>query len=464
MVVFSNLGRMVSLFALCFLLIGYVHASGLMYMVAIFCFAAIIGGAIFAWFSLRKLKCRRHLTINTVFSGDPLEGKIFLTEGSNRWRMLEIYDQHTNQITGHTTRRRMALMTEQGTSKGALVAGVRQPVKVEGPHARVTEVRDVMRFARRGFYHLGPLTIYGHDPFGMCFVARTFPAEHDIIVYPRPLPIPDLVLKGMRGRQNTEIRPVGRAGESADFHGIRPYVQGDDLRRVHWKATAHTGKLAIKEFEYRFTGAVQVILDLQQGIHFGQREFSTLEAAITLAASVMNHVIGMGNQAGIFATGTQLVSLPQESGQRQLHRALEMLALAKDDGTIPLAKALTSDEAYASQRSTAIVITPTVDKTVISSLLALHGRSAQVLLVLLDPSSFVDAEQEQRKPRNPLLALASASLDFKSIVGMTQRTVTPAHQEHVDLLHAAAAAGLEVFPLGANVPLHQALQAIRMRM
>lgn len=464
MVVFSNLGRMVSIFGLCFLLIGYVHGLSLMYMVALFCFVALFGGGIFAWLSLRKLECRRELSITTVFSGDPMEGKIHLIEHSRRWRMLEIFDQHTNKITGHTTRRRMAMMTELGTNANALVAGARQPAKLEGKHTRVTEVNDIVRFARRGYYHLGPLTVYGHDPFGLCYMARTFTAEHDIIVYPRPLPFPELMIKGMQGRQNTEVRPMGQAGESSDFHGIRPYVQGDDLRRVHWKATAHTGKLAVKEFEYRYSGAVQVVLDLQQGIHTGQRDYSTLEAAVTLASSVLNHVIGTGNQAGLFATGEKLVSLPQESGQRQLHRALETLALAKDNGTITLAKALSSDEAHLSRRSTAIVITPTVNMSVIGALLSLRGRSTQVLLVLLDPYSFHAAEQEQNKPQNPLLKLATNSLDLKGFVGLTPRQNIPTHAEHVTLLQGAVAAGIEVLPISANIPLHQALQGIRTRM
>ena len=464
MIVFSSLGRLVSLFGICFFAIGWVHGSGLMYMVSLFCFAALFGGAFIAWYSLRKLSCRRHITTSTVFSGDPLEGALHFTEQQSRWRMLEVYDQHTNRISGETTRRRMALMTERKGVTTALVAGARQPARFDLTGRRVTEVRDVIRFARRGFYHLGPLTVYGNDPFGLCYLARTFKAEHDVIVYPRPLPIPDLVLKGMRGRQNTEIRPVGRAGESADFHGIRPYVQGDDLRRVHWKATAHTGKLAIKEFEYRFTGAVQVVLDLQHGVHAGAREFSTLESAITLAASVLDHVIGMGNQAGLFATGKQLVSLAQESGQRQLHRALETLALAKDDGTISLAKALASDEAYATRRSTAIVITPTVDKAVVSSLLSLHARSLHVLLVLLDPYSFSEADREMHRPRNPLLALTKNHLNLKGLTGKSASLPPSTHAAHLELLHSAAAAGIEVFPINANVPLHQALQGIRMRM
>ena len=464
MVVTSNLGRMVGLFGVCFFLIGYVHGSVLMYMVSLFCFAIILGGAFFAWISLRNLKCTRSTTGLTVFSGDPLEGKVQLVETASRSRLLEIYDQHTNLITGLTTRRRVSLMIERGTRAGAIVAGTRQTMRQEGK-TRVLEVRDVLRFARRGHYHLGPLIVRAHDPFGLCFLSRLFPQEFSVIVYPRPLPIPEMVVGGAAGRQTTEVRPMGRAGESADFHGIRPYVQGDDLRRVHWKATAHTSKLAIKEFEYRYSGAVQVILDLQHGVHCGAKEYATLESAITLAASVLNHVLGNGNQAGLLATGAQIVSLPQESGQRQLHRALEALALARDDGSVHIAQALAGGVGQLSRRCTTIVITPTVDPTVIGSMLAVRGRSAQVLLVLIDRSSFADAEQEQLKARKPLLALARTPLEMTGLANLmhTRRDI-PSHDEHVNLVRAAAAAGIEVYPIGANTPLHQALQGIRMHM
>ena len=127
-------------------------------------------------------------------------------------------------------------------------------------------------------------------------------------------------------------------------------------------------------------------------------------------------------------------------------------------------RCLVADEANSTRRSTAIVITPSVDKTLVGALLTLRGRSAHVLLVLLDPQSFHEADQEQRKPRNPLLALASSSLDMKGLAALNHKRHVPSHEAHLELLHAAAAAGIEVFPISANVPLHQALQGIRMRM
>jgi len=456
---------MVGLFGVCFFLIGFVHGSILMYTVSFFCFAIILAGAFFAWVSLRNMKCTRSTTGLTVFSGDPLEGKVCVTESISRSRLLEVYDQHTNLISGLTTRRRVSVLIERGARGSvAVVAGTRQAMPKEGT-TRVLEVRDVLRFSRRGHYRLGPLVIRAHDPFGLCFLSRLFPQEFNVIVYPRPLPIPEIVIGGGIGRQNTEVRPMGRAGESSDFHSLRPYVQGDDLRRVHWKSTAHTGKLAIKEFEYRYSGAVQVILDLQHGVHSGEREYATLEAAITLTASVLNHVLSNGNQAGLLATGAQLVSLPQESGQRQLHRALEALALARDDGTINIAQALAGGVGQLSRRCTSIVITPTVDPAIIGPMLAVRGRSAQLLLVLIDRASFIEAEQEQEKARKPLLSLARTPFELTGLGNLlNHHKGAPTSEDHQNLVRAATAAGIVVYPITANTPLHLALQGIRKHM
>lgn len=458
--VVTNLGRWVFLLGLCFFLIGFVHSNGAMYVVAIFSFLVLFGGGGLAWYSLRGLAIAREMPSSTVHAGDPLEGRIRLCETLSRWRMLEIYDTHTNRITDAVTRRHMTVMIEGWQTPSAVIAGARQTLQPAGG-ARCVEVHDVMRFARRGHYTLGPLTVHAYDPFGLVYLTRTIPGEHAVIVYPRPLPLAEMILGGFGGRQQTEVRPVGRAGESADFHGIRPYVQGDDLRRVHWKSTAHTGKLAIKEYEYRHSGAVQVILDLQQGVHLGEREYSTLEAAVTLSASLLNHVLAAGNQAGFLATSATITALPQESGQRQLHRALEALALARDDGTVTLAQALNSDVAQVTRRCTTVVITASVDLGIIGPLLALRGRAGSVLLVALDPHSFYKAEEEQTAHRNRLVALATTPIDLRAMT--TPRKQPPSAEAHQRLVQGAAAAGLEVYPIGANLPLHQALQGIRMR-
>lgn len=466
MIVFTDLGRMVSVFFLCFFLVGYVNASSLMFMFAFFCLTLLLVSSLLAWLGGRHVQCRRELPGSTLYSGDPLHARVQLIESAARWRMLELLDEHTNTITGVTTHRRMTVMTEGGRSGSASVAGSRQAVTKHEGKSRQLAVSDVMRFAQRGHYRLGPLTIHSYDPFGLTYVRRTFPSKEELLVFPHPLPIPNLVLGGRSGRQEAEVRLAGNVGENGDFHGIRPYVQGDDLRRVHWKSTAHSGKLAVKEFEYHTSGAVQVILDLQQGMHVGQGDFSTLEASVTIAASVLNYVESAGNEIGLLTTGEQVCTLPPESGQRQLHRALEALAFAKDDGQTPLAKALASGEGARSRRCVTVVVTPTIDRSIIGPLLHLRGRSSQVLLVLLDPRSFHDAAQEEVKANQNLWSIATKPIDLKrGLKSLTApRQSVPAAEEHRAVLRAASAAGIEVYPIGAKVPLHQALQGLRQRL
>jgi len=463
MFMLTQLGRFLGLFGLCFFLIGFVHSSSLMYMVGLFSVGVLLTAAVLAFRSVRDIECERDIPSATVYSGDPVDGRIRIIERRSRWRMLELFDQHTNLVSGHTTRRRMTLMTE-GRNAPAVVGGVRQVTRHSG-RGQIIEVRDPVRFSRRGLYKLGPLTIHGYDPFGLLYQSRTISLESELIVYPRPLPMTESVMGGLGARRQTEVRPVGRAGESADFHGIRPYVQGDDLRHVHWKATAHSGNLTIKQYEYRASGAVQVVLDLQRGQHLGEREYSSLEASITLAASVLSHVLGMGNNAGLIATSAELQTLAPESGERQLHRALEMLALAKDDGAIPLSNVLAGSESQYSRRCTTVVISATTEMNLIGALLALQGRSTQVLLVLLDARSYADAEMQDR-PKHSLLTLASSPLDLKKSleVLVPSRRRLPDEHAHATLAQAAAAAGIEVYSIGASLPLHQALQGIRMRM
>ncbi|HEY3376918.1 MAG TPA: DUF58 domain-containing protein [Armatimonadota bacterium] len=461
MVRFTELGRMVLVFFLCFFLIGYVHGSASMFMIASFCLLILFVALFLAWYGLRGIRCHRTLPGSTIFSHDPLDTTIVLTEPTARWRMLEVYDTTTNLLTGQTTHRHMAVMPEGAHSLFVSAAGVRQQARRHGDTERIAEIADVMHFPLRGHYRLGPFRINSYDPFGLLYLQRAFRTTEEVIVYPHPLPMPEIALSGGLGpRQLSEVRPVGHVGESADFHGIRPYVQGDDLRRVHWKSTAHTGKLAVKEFEYHASGAVQVILDLDGRVQSGHDERSTLEAAITLGASVLHHALSTGNQAGLLTTGKTVVTLPQESGQRQLHRALEALALAKADGTVTLAQALASGEAAPSSgRCTTVVITSSVDTAIIGPLMRLRGRSAQVLLVLLNAQSFADAQVNPSVWQNSLPARTLQRLFLR------HRTAKPARDEsaHQALLHAAAAGGIDVYPVTATLPLHQVLQRIRTR-
>ena len=72
-----------------------------------------------------------------------------------------------------------------------------------------------------------------------------------------------------------------------DLVTLRPYVVGDDLRRVHWPSTAHADELQVRRDEERWQGHLTVLLDAQRRCARAPRRF---ERAVSAAAGIIHAV------------------------------------------------------------------------------------------------------------------------------------------------------------------------------
>jgi uncharacterized protein (DUF58 family) len=154
-------------------------------------------------------------------------------------------------------------------------------------------LRTPLRGGQRGRFTVGPLRVRLRDPFRL--VARTLrlPGTCEVVVYPQlwALP-PGLPLGGasVAGGDGTS-RPLA-SGE--DRSTVREYVQGDDLRRVHWASTAHRGKLMVRQAEAPQDPRAVVLLDVGADRHHGHGPSASIETAVTAAASAAFHLADRG--------------------------------------------------------------------------------------------------------------------------------------------------------------------------
>lgn len=136
---------------------------------------------------------------------------------------------------------------------------------------------------RRGVLTVGPLDVVVTDPFGLAALATGAAAATELTVYPKVddvVPIP--FTSGHDPHAGAEHpNALGRSGE--DFYALRPYVVGDDLRRVHWPSTARRGDLMVRQDELPWQGRATVLLDVRRTTHTAE----SLELAVSAAASVV---------------------------------------------------------------------------------------------------------------------------------------------------------------------------------
>ena len=135
----------------------------------------------------------------------------------------------------------------------------------------------------RGVYELGPLTVHLEDPFGLAARGVAETPVVALVVYPR-IEVLDPLSPGPGSRRNQARLVTNAAAVDGDLYALREYHMGDDLRRVHWRATAKRDEVMIRHDDIPVRNAATVVLDLRDDVHTP----ATVEAAISAAASMVS--------------------------------------------------------------------------------------------------------------------------------------------------------------------------------
>ncbi|MCK7622127.1 DUF58 domain-containing protein [Streptomyces sp. RS10V-4] len=175
------------------------------------------------------------------------------------------------------------------------------------------EVSYRVRSDLRGRYPLGPLQLRLTDPFGMCELTRAFSASDALTVVPRAEPLPAVRLSGeAAGYGDGRHSSLALAGE--DDVIPRGYRHGDDLRRVHWRATARHGELMVRREEQPRKARCTVLLDTRAVAHDGSGPDSAFEWAVAGAASVALHLLERGFAVRLLTDTGSAVPGPETGG------------------------------------------------------------------------------------------------------------------------------------------------------
>ncbi len=174
----------------------------------------------------------------------------------------------------------------------------------------------------RGLVTVGPMTVEVTDPFGLASARSKAARPVEITVLPRIDEIPPLPRTvGPDPDSGAETGSLGRVGE--DFAALRPYVVGDDLRRVHWPSSARTDDdLLVRQDDIPWQGRICVVLDLRREAH----DVETIERAVSAVASILRTHLRRGDHVRLVSTTG--IDSGYGVGASHLDGLLEYLAVA----------------------------------------------------------------------------------------------------------------------------------------
>lgn len=286
-----------------------------------------------------------------------------------------------------TLRIRRPLLTIVDEIPPRLIADLEmRPLPIAPDANAPIETRYELRPARRGIYRWSAIRVSSFDSLGLVEVHRTYKTEEfEAIVHPAKYPFSiDLVaLAGFGANQADQGR---NRGQGMEPRGVREFVHGDALRTVHWRSTARTGKLQVKEFETGYNTQVALLMQLSEGSEIGQGNNTTLEAMCGHAAFLSEVMLNAGSTIWLANLEPPGFTAARSASLR-LKQVLDALAGAEANRTTPLASEIAALEKDIEFGATVVVMVSVAEPGLAEALRRISMRHAVVAMVY-NPAEF----------------------------------------------------------------------------
>jgi uncharacterized protein (DUF58 family) len=212
------------------------------------------------------------------------------------------------------------------------------------------------------------------DPFGFAAISIIAAPVTRLTVYPRIDIIAPLPTGNGQDPLAGADHPHALAGSGEDFYALRPYVRGDDLRRVHWPSTARTDELMIRQDEMPWQGRATVVVDTRGSTTTPE----ALEVVLSAAASIVTACWRRQSLLRLVTTGG--FDSGFAAGHAHVDSILEHLAGADtDSGDLLRVLATVRREGSGGLSVVTTVGAPASDVSAVSSLRSRYGTAALVL-------------------------------------------------------------------------------------
>jgi uncharacterized protein (DUF58 family) len=258
-------------------------------------------------------------------------------------------------------------------------------IRLAADEERELELR--VRCVRWSAVDLGVVWLRARDRLGLVRHEGRIDRRRPLRIYPTPERLRRLVAPAhTQAATGSEVARV--RGEGLEFADTRPFVAGDRVRSINWRATARRGSLVVNERHPERNADVVIFLDSLAEARASAE--GTLEQAVRTAATLATRFLERRDRVGLVAFGGILRWLEPGGGLVQQYRLVDALLETgvefsyawKDVSVIP-ARTLPP-------RALVIAVTPLLDERSLSALADLRGRGHDLVVLEISPEPYLE--------------------------------------------------------------------------
>lgn len=242
------------------------------------------------------------------------------------------------------------------------------------------EVRTGLTLNSRGVYTWPGATLHWADPLGLFWRSVSISAPQRLDVFPAPhgLRLPELLRPLLS--EGGLSRRLG-LDDPISLRSVREYVPGDPPGRIHWRSSARTGTLSVREPERTAASSVTIYLDVSSG-----GEVFT-ESAVRLAASLVQEALALELPVSV---ATNEGATPTGRHAEALHAALLRLAQLQPDPAPPVIPPTRSG-------SNLIILSASAAPALIAGAMRARATASRVAIVAMPEGFYLEPGERARR-------------------------------------------------------------------
>ena len=322
---------------------------------------AIIGAIIYTASVQLDLEISRRAAPAKLRAGQPARIDLELHNGSRRSTPVLRVTDHVSGSSGA----QVSLASIKGNSRA--VVAYQLPTR------------------SRGLLEVGPLDISFGDPLALIRSTVRASAATQLLVHPPVLPFDSL--KGLIGQEQigdlNQDRRLRSGGD--EFYALRPYVVGDELRRVNWRATARNDELMVRTDERPRTGRTTVVLDRRAAAYSNEG----FERAVSATLSAL--IAGWSTEDALRLVTTEPTLITDISSLAELDLVDNRFATLRPTRAIPSAAkssllATLQDLSRRTRGGTLVVVTGAPEPELPAVMVSLRRKYQATIVITCEPN------------------------------------------------------------------------------
>ncbi|MCK5246669.1 DUF58 domain-containing protein, partial [Candidatus Bipolaricaulota bacterium] len=306
--------------------------------------------------------------------------------------------------------------------------------------------RDIIRYTLEGVsgvYQFSAIQALIWSPFGLAVTETAIDAPIELRLLPHYEKLGPVYIRPRRTSAFAGPIRSNLPGSGIEFYGCRTFTQGDDVRRINWRAYARTNELIICDYEQERITDVNLILDARVRAHAFVATHHTFEFATRATASLAASFCGQGNNVGLLVYGDVLNWVLPGAGRSQVDRILDALSQAHLANKIAFKELRQIPARLFPPYSQLVLVSCNLDEDDIETLALLKRKGYSILFISINT-----------------LQLERASLPNSN---ETEMAVRIANLRRTLYLGSLARYGVQVVDWNPDAPLGEALERSRWR-